>query len=72
MPKLAPIKRKILIRNLYHFGFHGPYPGSNHQFMKKDALKVFIPNPHSGDIGADFLKRILRQAGISIEEWEKL
>jgi predicted RNA binding protein YcfA (HicA-like mRNA interferase family) len=55
MPKLAPIKRRNLIRYLEQLGFDGPYPGGNHQFMKKGGLKLFIPNPHSGDIGADFL-----------------
>jgi hypothetical protein len=28
-----------------------------------------IPNPHGGDISVDLLTRILRQAGISREEW---
>jgi len=31
-----------------------------------------VPNPHQGAIGRGFLTRILRQAGISREEWEKL
>lgn len=31
-----------------------------------------IPNPHQGDISRGLLTRILRQAGISREEWEKL
>ncbi len=37
--------------------------------MKKGKLKVRVPNPHGEDIGVDLLKRILRQAGISEEEW---
>ena len=73
MPKLAPIKRRDLIRNLKQLGFDGPYPGGNHQYLKKGAQKVYIPNPHEGDIGAAYLKRILtRQAGVDIETWEKL
>ena len=36
MPKLAPIKRKDLIYYLRQLGFDGPYPGGNHQYMKKD------------------------------------
>jgi predicted RNA binding protein YcfA (HicA-like mRNA interferase family) len=31
---------------------------------------VTIPNPHQGDIGVGLLTRILRQAGVSREEWE--
>ncbi len=31
-----------------------------------------LPNPHEGDIGKEFLARILRQARIERDEWEKL
>lgn len=31
-----------------------------------------LPNPHSGDVGKSLLARILRDALISREEWEKL
>lgn len=38
--------------------------------MIKEKLKLRIPNPHgSGDISYSLLKEILRQAGISNEEW---
>jgi predicted RNA binding protein YcfA (HicA-like mRNA interferase family) len=40
--------------------------------MVKGDLALTIPNPHKGDIGRDLLTRILRQAGISREEWEQL
>ena len=40
--------------------------------MVKGALRLAIPNPHKGDIGQEFLARILRQAGIERDEWEKL
>jgi UDP-N-acetylmuramyl pentapeptide synthase len=33
-------------------------------------LRLTIPNPHQGEIGKDLLSRILKQAGISREEWE--
>ena len=35
-------------------------------------LTLTIPNPHRGDIGRDLLKRVLDQAGISRDEWERL
>lgn len=66
------ISRRDLIRKFHALGFAGPISGKRHQFMKKEKLKVRIPNPHkSGDISATLLKEILRQAGISPEEWEK-
>lgn len=39
--------------------------------MVKGAHKQRIPNPHGGDDGVRvaLLKEILRQAGISEEEW---
>jgi hypothetical protein len=37
--------------------------------MRRGNLTVIIPNPHHADIGAGFLQRLLRQAGISREEW---
>jgi predicted RNA binding protein YcfA (HicA-like mRNA interferase family) len=72
MPKLASIKRKDLIYYLRQLGFDGPFSGGNHEFMKKDALKVRVPNPHQSDIGKDFLIRILKQANIEREIWEDL
>ncbi len=40
--------------------------------MVKGQLKVWIPNPHQGDISKSLLSRILRQANISREQWEAL
>jgi len=57
MPKLRPIKRKDLIYYFEQLGFDGPFSGGNHQYMMKGRLKVYIPNPHEGDIGRDFLVR---------------
>jgi predicted RNA binding protein YcfA (HicA-like mRNA interferase family) len=37
--------------------------------MRRGDLTVIIPNPHKGDIGVGLLRRILRQAGVSREEW---
>lgn len=72
MPSFGPIKRADLIRALRDAGFAGPYAGGKHQFMVRGELRLVIPNPHSGEIGRDLLARLLRQAGISREEWEKL
>ena len=38
--------------------------------MVRGDLVLTIPNPHQGDIGIGLLARILRQGGISREEWE--
>jgi predicted RNA binding protein YcfA (HicA-like mRNA interferase family) len=72
MPALGPIKRNDLIRYMRQLGFEGPYSGGKHQFMIKDEVTVRLPNPHQGDIGKEFLLRILRQAKIERSEWEEL
>jgi predicted RNA binding protein YcfA (HicA-like mRNA interferase family) len=72
MPPVRPIKRRDLIRYLSQLGFEGPFSGGKHQFVLRESLTVHVPNPHDGDIGVGLLLRILRQAGISREEWERL
>lgn len=72
MPNFGPISRSDLIRYLKQVGFDGPYPGSKHEFMLKEDFKIFIPNPHRGDIDKKLLGKVLKQAGISREEWEEL
>jgi predicted RNA binding protein YcfA (HicA-like mRNA interferase family) len=72
MPPIGPIKRKDLIYFLRQVGFDGPFSGGKHQFMQRGNTTVRIPNPHQADIGASLLVRILKQAGINRETWEKL
>lgn len=72
MPTLGPLKRIDLIRYLKQLGFEGPFSGAKHQFMTKGQFTVRVPNPHQGDIGRELLSRILRQANIDRDEWEKL
>ena len=72
MPAFGPIKRKDFIRYLGRLGFEGPFSGGKHQFMVKVDLVLRVPNPHQADIGRELLARLLRQARISREEWERL
>ena len=72
MPAFGPIKRSDLIFYLRRAGFAGPYPGGRHEYMAKGVLRVYLPNPHRDDPSTNLLARILRQAGITREEWERL
>ena len=72
MPRLGPIKRGDLIRYLRRAGFEEPVFSGGHAYMRGRGRKVRIPNPHQGDISEDLLHRILKQADISREDWEKL
>ncbi len=72
MTRLSPISRRELIQRLQKLGFEGPYAGGNHEFMLRAASghRLTLPNPHRGPISVDLLARLLRQAGITREEWE--
>ena len=72
MPVFGSIKRKDLVNTLKRAGFDGPHAGGKHEFMVKGNLRLTLPNPHQGEISKDLLFRILKQVGISREEWEKL
>jgi predicted RNA binding protein YcfA (HicA-like mRNA interferase family) len=72
MAKFGPVSRRDFIDYLRQFGFDSPYSGGKHQFMTKGNLRLTIPNPHQSDIGVDLLNKILKQAGISRDEWAKL
>jgi predicted RNA binding protein YcfA (HicA-like mRNA interferase family) len=72
MPRFGPVKRKDFLKYLRQLGFDGPYSGGKHPFMLKGDITICIPNLHKADIGKELLVRILRQAGINKDEWEKL
>ncbi len=67
----AAISRKELIRKFRALGYTGPFSGGRHQFMVKGRQKIRIPNPHMSDIGVGLLREILRQAGISSDDWDR-
>ncbi len=68
MPK--NISWRKLVQKFRELGFDGPYSGGRHLFMAKGELKIHIPNPHRGDISKHLVAEILKQAGISIDDWE--
>jgi len=67
--RLAPISRKDFIQRLRRLGFEGPYAGGRHEFMLRNNRRLILPNPHRSVIGVALLARLLRQAGLSREEW---
>ena len=72
MPPFGPISRPQLIRYLRALGFEGPYTGGNHQYLIRGETKLVLPNPHKGDISRSLLVRLLKQANVTREEWERL
>jgi len=72
MSKLNPVSHRELLHKLKKLGFEGPYSGGKHLYMIKGTLRLTIPNPHRKVISVDLLMRILKQAGIDKEEWQRL
>jgi predicted RNA binding protein YcfA (HicA-like mRNA interferase family) len=70
MPK--NISWRKLVHKFRKLGFDGPHAGGRHLLMDKDGLTVVIPNPHGYDISKKLVAEILRQAEISLEEWENV
>ena len=69
MPNLDPVSRRELVRKPKGLGFEGPFPGGKHQWMRRGGLRLTIPYPHGGAIDPGLIRRILRQAGITLAEW---
>jgi predicted RNA binding protein YcfA (HicA-like mRNA interferase family) len=69
MTRLNPISRRELVQRLRELGFEGPFTGGRHEFVVRGSVRLILPNPHRQDISTALLSRILRQAGITREEW---
>ena len=71
MCRLSEVSWKELVSRLRMLGFEGPFlsSGPHPYFMRRDDLTVDLPNPHKKDIGVGLLKKILKQAEVSREEW---
>lgn len=69
MSRLTPVSWRDLVKRLHELGFKDPYAGGRHPQMLRGDVTVIIPNPHEGDISVSLLSRLLRQAGVSCEEW---
>ena len=73
MPRIIPLSRRKMIKKLRRLGFLGPKSATRHEYMIKGNCKIFIPNPHGNkDIGVPIIKAIIKQLGISRDEFLNL
>ena len=70
MPK--PISRRKLVQKLRKLGFVGPFSGGRHQFMERKVFRISIPNPHGKEVGSVLVVEIIKEVGITSEEFENL
>lgn len=73
MPKLSPISAKELIKILEKQGFEIVHQKGSHVRLKHpDGRRTTVPM-HSGEnVGVGLLRKILRDANISRDEFEEL
>ena len=71
MPKLPVLKPRKVIAALEKAGFRQVRQKGSHIQFKRGNLLVTVPN-HLGDLNPNVLKSILRQAQMSVEEFEAL
>jgi predicted RNA binding protein YcfA (HicA-like mRNA interferase family) len=69
MPKIPPCSRADLVQKLRKLVFAGPHPGGKHEYMRRGKFRLIVPNPHGKQIDSVLIKEILKQAGISNEDW---
>ena len=74
MTRLSPISAKKLIKILISFGFEEIRSKGSHKFFynSQNHLSTTVPDHGSEDIGIGLLRKILRDAGINLEEFKKL
>jgi predicted RNA binding protein YcfA (HicA-like mRNA interferase family) len=74
MPKLSPLNSAQIIRKLRKLGFEGPIAGGRHSRMIHPERKLVIPIPiHGGkDVSVGLIRAIIRDVGITPQEWLEL
>lgn len=74
MPRLSPLSSDDIIRKLRKLGYEGPISGGRHSRMVHPERQQIIPLPiHKGrDVSVGLIRAILREVGITPEEWLKL
>ena len=67
----TPVSFRDLIKRLKELGFVGRTQVPIMPSMVRGTNSVRIPNPHKKEIGVNLLLEILREGGISREDWLK-
>lgn len=69
---LSPLRAREIVRKLQRAGFaFRRQRGSHARHVHEDGRAITVPM-HPGDVPIPVIRSILRQAGLSEEEWEAL
>ena len=72
MPKLSPIKAKVLIKFLQKKGFQEIRQKGSHKFFRhSDGRTTVVPYHPTSEIGPGLLRNILNEIKISPEEFKR-
>jgi len=71
MPRLHPEKPQDVVKKLRRLGYEGPFGGGKHVFMRhpETRQKIAIPWHRGRTIPVGTLRAILRQVGVTRDEW---
>ena len=71
MPRLRPLKPREVIEKLRVLGYEGPFGGGRHSRMVHTQSGKIIPIPmHGGkDVSVGLIRAIIREVGITSDEW---
>lgn len=72
MPKLVPIKPKRLIKIILSLGFEKRDAEGSHVFFEHSDGRTTVIPMHNRDLSKGLLRKILNDAGLSLEEYDKL
>ena len=63
---LSPVSRQDFVRKRRQLGFDGPFAGGRHEYLVRGQVRVRVPNPHEGDIGADLLTEFFGRPELAV------
>ncbi|MDD3262211.1 MAG: type II toxin-antitoxin system HicA family toxin [Candidatus Absconditabacteria bacterium] len=72
MPRLVPLKPEEIIKKLRKLGYEGPESGGRHLHMIKGPNIIPIPKHGGSEIGVGLISKIIKEVGISRNEWIEL
>jgi predicted RNA binding protein YcfA (HicA-like mRNA interferase family) len=72
MPKLTPLKPRDLIQKLAKLGYAWPTPWGKHMHMVRWSTIIPIPFHGGKEIGVGLQSMMIKELGISREEWLEL
>ena len=73
MPKLTPDRAEEVVRVLEKLGFSRVRQSGSHAiFRHQDGRWVTVPIYKGRDLGKGILRKILKDAGISVNEFNKM